>query len=131
MKMPCELIVSEILPTARGELARQLVMSHGLTQAKVAKMFGVTSAAVSQYIKGLRGGNVYIENSVYRNLFYEKLASCADAMMEGSNFVDTLCEICCFAKQTGMVDEIYAMQGSKENLNKCPECPRDNFNPES
>ncbi len=129
MKMPCELIVSEILPTARGELARQLVTGHGLTQAKVAKMFDVTSAAVSQYIKGLRGGNVYIENSIYRTMFYDRIAACAELMVNGADFADVLCDICCFVKKIGMVDEIYAMQGSKEDLNKCLECPRDNFNP--
>ena len=129
MKMPCELIVSEILPTARGELARQLVIRHDLTQAKVAKMFGVTSAAVSQYIKGLRGGNSYIENSIYRVMFFNKIVSSADMMIEGANFADVLCDICCFVKSIGMVDEIYAMQGAKDDLNKCLECPRDNFNP--
>ncbi len=129
MKMPCELIVSEILPTARGELARQLVTRHGLTQAKVAKMFGVTSAAVSQYIKGLRGGNTYIANSIYRTMFYDRITACADLMIDGADFADVLCDICCFVKKIGMVDEIYAMQGAKEDLNKCLECPRDNFNP--
>lgn len=129
MKMPCELIVSEILPTARGELARQLVTRHNLTQAKVAKMFGVTSAAVSQYIKGLRGGNTYIENSIYRSMFYDKIVDSADQMVSGADFADVLCDVCCFVKQIGMVDEIYAMQGAKEDLNKCLECPRDNFNP--
>src|SRR5574344_2263151 len=112
--MPCELVVFELLPTARGELAKELVKVHGYTQARVAVVFGVTSAAVSQYIKGLRGGNSYIENSIYRVMFFNKIVSSADMMIEGANFADVLCDICCFVKSIGMVDEIYAMQGAKE-----------------
>ena len=70
MKMPCELIVTHILPTARGALARDLVTSHGMTQTQVAKLFGVTSAAVSQYLKGMRGGNNLIDRSAYKDDFY-------------------------------------------------------------
>ena len=71
MKMPCELIVTHILPTARGALAKELVHNHGMTQVQVANLFGVTSAAVSQYIKGLRGGNNLIDKSAYREDFYK------------------------------------------------------------
>ena len=62
-------------------------------------------------------------------MFFNKIVSSADMMIEGANFADVLCDICCFVKSIGMVDEIYAMQGAKEDLNKCLECPRDNFNP--
>ena len=74
MKMPCELIVTHILPTARGALAKELVHNHGMTQVQVANLFGVTSAAVSQYIKGLRGGNNLIDKSAYREDFYKMIA---------------------------------------------------------
>ncbi len=126
MKLPCELVVSEILPTARGELAKELVKNHGYTQAKVAKIFGVTSAAVSQYIKGLRGGNPYIDNSIYCKIFYENVAESAKRIAQGSDIFNELCYICNFVKKVGMLDEIYVKQGSTENLKKCVECPRDN-----
>ena len=77
MKMPCELIVTHILPTARGALAKELVHNHGMTQVQVANLFGVTSAAVSQYIKGLRGGNNLIDKSAYRDDFYKMIADSA------------------------------------------------------
>ena len=37
MKMPCELIVTHILPTARGALAKELVHNHGMTQVQVSR----------------------------------------------------------------------------------------------
>lgn len=128
MKMACELVVSEILPTARGELARLLVKNHGFTQAKVAQVFGVTSAAISQYIKGLRGGNKYIDNSVYCKAFYDLLTESASRLADGTGEISVeLCEICNFVKRIGMLDEIYIMQGSTVNLTKCVECPRKNI----
>ncbi len=127
MKLPCELVVSEILPTARGELAKELVKNHGYTQARVAKMFGVTGAAISQYIKGLRGGNEHIDKSVYRNLFYQNISESANRIANGADLVDELCFLCNFVKKVGMLDEIYARQGSTEDLKKCLECPRNNY----
>lgn len=128
MKLPCEIIVFEIIPTVRGELAKELVKVHGYTQAKVAVIFGVTSAAISQYIKGLRGGNPYIERSVYRKVFYEGISDSALRIANGGDITDELCWICNFVKKIGMLDEIYAMQGATEDLSKCVECPRDHLN---
>ena len=127
MRMPCEVVVFELLPTARGELAKELVRAHGYTQAKVAGLFVVTSAAVSQYIKGLRGGNPYIDGSVYRGAFYQQISESAERIANGADMLDELCEICNFVKRIGMLDEIYLKQGAKEDLPKCMECPRDNL----
>ena len=63
MKIPCELIVWYVLPSIRRELARELVEKHKFTQAEVARRFGVTDAAISQYLKSKRGTNKELENS--------------------------------------------------------------------
>ena len=127
MRLPCELVVFELLPTARGELAKELVRAHGYTQARVACLFGVTSAAISQYIKGLRGGNPFIDGSIYRGAFYQQISESAERIANGTEVMDELCEICNFVKRIGMLDEIYLMQGATEDLTKCRECPRDNL----
>ena len=125
MKMACELVVFEILPTVRGELSKILVKDYGYTQAKVAQIFNVTSAAISQYIKGLRGGNKYIDSSIYHNALYDEIALSAKKIHEGtSNIAEELCCLCNFVKRIGMLDEIYMMQDPDLNLAKCAECPR-------
>ena len=122
MKMPCELIVTHILPTARGALAKELVHNHGMTQVQVANLFGVTSAAVqvqvanlfgvtsaavSQYIKGLRGGNNLIDKSAYREDFYKMIADTADVVASGKDLTEALCEICTFVKTSGLLKALY------------------------
>ena len=83
MKVPCEMIVTYILPTAKGALARELVNQHGLTQVEVSRLFGVTSAAISQYIKGTRGGNDIIDKSAYKEDFYKFISTMANEIMAG------------------------------------------------
>ena len=126
-KMPCELVVFELLPTARGAIAKELVENYGYTQSAVAKMFGITSAAISQYVKGLRGGNIYVDGSEFRDQFYERVSRIAKNLSEGSDLSVELCRLCSFFKKSGMIDEIYRNQGSKSPLSVCMECPRNNL----
>lgn len=58
MKTPCEEIVWYVIPAIRAEFARTLVNDYGLQQKKVAKILDITNSAVSQYIKGKRGGQI-------------------------------------------------------------------------
>ena len=106
MKMPCELIVTHILPTARGALAKEL------------------GAAVSQYIKGLRGGNNLIDKSAYREDFYKMIADTADVVANGKDLTEALCEICTFVKTSGLLKALYVYEGYSGELGVCMECPR-------
>jgi predicted transcriptional regulator len=45
-----------VLPLIRKALAKTLIEEHGHTQSRAAQRLGLTSAAVSQYISGKRGG---------------------------------------------------------------------------
>lgn len=124
MKMPCELVVTHILPTARGALAKELVRNHGLSQVQVANLFGVTSAAVSQYIKGLRGGNNLIDKSAYRDDFYKAISQQADAVVRGGDVTASLCNICAFVKSSGLLRALYVFEGYTGDLGTCMECPK-------
>ena len=124
MKLPCELIVTHILPTARGSLAKELVHRHGMTQVQVAHLFGVTSAAISQYLKGIRGGNNLIDKSAYRDDFYAMISDAADRVAEGEDVTDALCRICEFVKDSGLLRALYVFEGYSGELGDCLECPR-------
>lgn len=127
MKMPCELIVTHILPTARGAIAKELVTNHKMTQTQVAKIFGVTSAAVSQYIKGMRGGNNLIDRSAYREDFYKMIADTATAIANGDDITESLCNVCTFVKESGLLRALYVFEGYSGELGICYDCPRHNI----
>jgi len=124
VKVPCEMIVTYVLPTAKGALAKELVINHGMTQVQVAKIFGVTSAAVSQYLKGIRGQNSIIDKSAYRDDFYKLIEGLANGIAADGNLVEALCQVCNFVKESGLLKALYVNDGySPEDIAKF-DCPR-------
>ncbi|MFX0123917.1 MAG: transcriptional regulator [Candidatus Hodarchaeota archaeon] len=52
---PQEVIVWYILPAIRREITKSLITDYNLPQKEIAKRFGLTEPAISQYKKGARG----------------------------------------------------------------------------
>jgi hypothetical protein len=111
LKTPCELIVSHVLPVAKGSLARELVNTYGMTQVQVAKLFGVTSAAVSQYMKGVRGANSIIDKSAYKDDFYDLIKVLAERISKGMDVTDALCKVCAYVYESGLIKALYVSEG--------------------
>lgn len=126
MYFACELIVFDVLPTARSEIAKSLISKHGYKQIEVAHLFGVTGSAVSQYLKGVRGGSEVINNSAQRDGFYKMTDKASDSISEGMDVTEVLCTICGFVKESGMIKELCAARGFEYD-HRCIECPRLNI----
>jgi uncharacterized protein len=127
MKIPCELIVWYVLPSIRRELARELVEKHHLSQAEVARRFGVTDAAISQYLKAKRGTSKEIENSGKYDEFKREVEQAAVRIMNGSDIVTETCRVCEMVKKSGMLIKVYEIHtGLKAPSCVCPdlECPK-------
>ena len=104
MKIPCELVVWYVLPTIRREVAKELVNTHGLSQADVARKFGVTDAAISQYLKKKRGENPLIEESPQYSKFEAEIKASAERIAnDTSEFASEMCRICTVVKSTGLL----------------------------
>jgi hypothetical protein len=124
MKIPCELIVWYVLPSIRRELARELVDKHHLSQAEVARRFGVTDAAISQYLKAKRGTSKEIENSGKYEDFRKEVETAAVRMMNGSDIVTETCRICQMVKKSGMLVKVYEAH-TGVNAPQCVSCQID------
>lgn len=67
MKLDFE-IMAEILPSIRAEVARELVLTHKLSQLEVSRMLGVSQPAVSQYVRQLRGTKTKYDGAVRQEI---------------------------------------------------------------
>ena len=111
MKIPCEIVVWSVLPMIRREVSKELVNTHGMTQAEVARRFGVTDAAISQYLKKKRGGNALVDDSPLYPQFQEEVrVSAARIAEDKSDFASEMCRLCCVVKKTGLLAIIYKAQ---------------------
>lgn len=55
MRSYCEIVASEVLPSFRSIITKELIDVHGLTQKEAGDLLGITQPAVSQYLKEARG----------------------------------------------------------------------------
>jgi uncharacterized protein len=107
MKTPCELVVLYVLPMIRRGLADELIDHHHLTQAEVARLYGVTDSAVSIY----RSKTLGLHRQVARSRQYFDLKYMfeqgAVRIVNGVGAQSVICEICTEVKRSGLLDLIY------------------------
>jgi predicted transcriptional regulator len=104
VKMPCEKIVRYVLPGIRCEIARSMVDDHGLQQVRVARLLGLTEAAISQYLSQKRG---YIE--IKDDEVLEDIRIAAKRIMDGGEGIveEEVCRICKLIRDRNLIPGIY------------------------
>ncbi len=93
-KAPCEIAVKYVWPAFRNLVARRLVVEYNLSQVEVAKLLGVTQAAVSYYLSGKRG-NKLLEDYEKVEEMKRMAYSIADQLKEGRVTMDEVRESFC------------------------------------
>lgn len=111
---PCEVIVLEVLPSLRGELARKLV-KLGLSQQKVSKILELTPAAVSQYVSGKRGQKIEFTPKIQEKINKRAKEIKEDGKKESRN---SICLICNEIKEDEIFCEIIE-EYCQEKPEKC------------
>ncbi len=128
MKIPCEIVVWYVLPIVRREVANELVSVHHMSQAQVARKFGVTDAAISQYLKKKRGDSDIIVNSTKYPEFISRIREAASLIAEGkTSFEDVMCRVCSMIKEIGLLEEIYQNQFGTSPGSCCKMCSHVDF----
>ena len=55
MLLPSEIEAKSLIPAVRAILAQKLIKEYSLKEEDVAKVLGITQAAISNYVRGTRG----------------------------------------------------------------------------
>lgn len=61
MLLPSEIEAKSLIPAVRAILAKKLIKEYSLKEEDVARVLGITQAAVSNYVRGTRGDIELIE----------------------------------------------------------------------
>lgn len=110
MKIPCEVVVKDILPMIRRELSIALVKKYGMSQTAVARRLDITDAAVSQYLRAKRGNSVDCVKYHQYPDFMKELDDSALRIVAGEDVFTELCRLCGFVKSSGLLAEVYMEQ---------------------
>lgn len=107
---PCVVVVRYILPAIRAQIARELTNNYGLRRSEASKKMGVTPAAVTQYLGGVRGerAGAMVESS---KEVAEAISQIAESLVKNEDPVydvlDKLCRTCRAIKSNGLLCNIH------------------------
>lgn len=99
MEPACERIVTEVFPSLRSLIAKELVENLNYKQTEAAKLMGITQPAISQYLKNSRGKNLLPLQENAEIMLAIKTAAKALAHQNGSPDPNILCGICSIVRK--------------------------------
>ncbi len=99
--MPQEIEVWYILPALRKEFTK-IMVEKGLTQREVAKKLFITEAAVSQYLKGKRGGNLAFTDEIKK-----EIKESVDRLIKTGNIVQEFQTLCRRIRESEILCQIH------------------------
>jgi len=101
MKMPCEVVVWDIVPVIKREFAKILVQKFKLSQRETAKILDTTEAAISRYISGKRGVLEIADEEVLK-----EIENSVKRILKKTNasIVDEICSICRLIRSKNIIE---------------------------
>ena len=110
MKPPCIIVVRYVLPAIRVLIARELVEKHGLSRVRAAEKMELTPAAITQYLKKVRGekGVKMVESS---DEAVKIVSEIANRLAKGESSVydvlQNICKACQIMRSEGLFCEMH------------------------
>ena len=80
MLLPAEIESKTLIPALRAILAKKLAANHDIREDEISRMLGVTQAAVSNYIRGIRGNPELIEKLLAEEQVVKMIADITDRL---------------------------------------------------
>ncbi len=114
MKIACEIIVHEILPTLRAAIAKELITTHNLNQGEVARLLDVSQPAVSQYLRQIRGKGGVVNDNAVNNAIKELSSKLNSNQISADDLGAKMCDISKMMLEKGLVHA--------ENPGQCNMC---------
>ncbi len=120
MKPPCMIVVQYVLPTIRLLIMKNLIQEHNMRKIDASKKMELTPAAITQYMKGVRG-EAFADKIARSEKTMKIISDLARALarddIPAESTIDKLCEACSTIRAEGIICGIH-----KEKLPSLQEC---------
>ncbi|UCH89552.1 MAG: zinc ribbon domain-containing protein [Thermoplasmata archaeon] len=109
-KLPCEVIIWYVIPDLRNEISRILLEDYNYKQVEIARLLGVTKAAVNQYLSSKRGENFFslVKDKKTKNMLLKEVRKSVATLVDDKTTIDIeLCRMCNIIKGNKIIFKVY------------------------
>jgi predicted transcriptional regulator len=126
MLLPSEIEAKSLIPAIRSILAQKLIKEYGLKEEDVAKVLGVTQAAVSNYVRGTRGDTQLVtklESVLEVTRMIEDIArDLASNKAYTPNTMAKFVQLCNYMRYTFIICDVHHTMESHIDEKVCQQC---------
>ena len=126
MLLPAEIESKTLIPALRAILAKKLSKDHDIREDDISKMLGVTQAAVSNYIRGIRGDPQLIEKLLLEKQISEMIDELTNSLASDRAYTPSSLSkfigLCNYIKSSLLICDIHHNLESDIDEKICKEC---------
>ena len=130
MLLPAEIEAKSLIPAIRAILAKKLTTEYKMKEEVVAKVLGVTQAAISNYIRGTRGDLELIDKLSSINEIMRKVDDIAQDLVSNRAYTPgtmaKFVELCNFMRYSFIICDVHHKIESNIDEQVCELC-KDNL----
>ncbi|MDR4510950.1 MAG: transcriptional regulator [Nitrososphaeraceae archaeon] len=130
MLLPSEIEAKSLIPAIRAILAKKLIKEYKMKEEIVAKVLGVTQAAISNYVRGIRGDIELIDKLLSVPEVMRKVDDIAQDLVSNKAYTPStmakFVELCNFMRYSFIICEVHHKIESNIDEQVCELC-KDNL----
>ena len=126
MLLPAEIESKSLIPALRAILAKELAKKHNIREDEISRLLGVTQAAVSNYIRGIRGDPKLIEKLLEEKQVASMITEISDSLASNNAYtplsLSKFIGLCNYIKSSLLICDIHHNLESDIDEVVCKEC---------
>ena len=126
MLLPAEIESKSLIPALRAILAKDLSKKHNIHEDQISQMLGVTQAAISNYIRGIRGDPKLIEKLLEERQVASMITEISDNLASDKAYtplsLSKFIGLCNYIKSSLLICDIHHNLESNIDDKVCKEC---------
>jgi len=126
MLLPAEIESKSLIPALRAILAKDLAKNYNIREDQISQMLGVTQAAVSNYIRGIRGDPNLIEKLLQEKQVASMIAEITNNLASDKAYTPSSLSkfigLCNYIKSSLLICDIHHNLESNIDDAVCKEC---------